>query len=83
MKIKNQFIYAGGFALLATFFFTNSSLLAQDKDAESFSYSFKSLADITATSVKDQCRTGTCWSYSTSSFLESEAARISGHVVDL
>ena len=46
-------------------------------------YTFKTLADLTATSVKDQCRTGTCWSFSTTSFLESEAARITGEVVDL
>ena len=46
-------------------------------------YSFKTLADLTATSVKDQCQTGTCWSFSTTSFLESEAARLSGEVVDL
>lgn len=46
-------------------------------------YTFKTLADLTATSVKDQCRTGTCWSFSTTSFLESEAARISGELVDL
>lgn len=46
-------------------------------------YKFKTLADLTATSIKDQCRTGTCWSYSTTSFLESEAARITGKVVDL
>ena len=44
-------------------------------------YAFKTLADLTATSVKDQCRTGTCWSFSTTSFLESEAARISGEGV--
>ena len=46
-------------------------------------YTFKSMADLTATSVKDQCRTGTCWSFSTTSFLESEAARLTGQVVDL
>ena len=46
-------------------------------------YEFTPLVELTHTSVKDQCMTGTCWSYSTSSFLESEAARISGHVVDL
>jgi bleomycin hydrolase len=46
-------------------------------------YTFKSLVDLTATTVKDQCQTGTCWSFSTTSFLESEAARISGEVVDL
>ena len=46
-------------------------------------YEFSTLTEITHTSVKDQCMTGTCWSYSTSSFFESEAARITGHVVDL
>ena len=46
-------------------------------------YEFNPLVELTHTSVKDQCQTGTCWSYSTSSFLESEAARISGHIVDL
>ena len=46
-------------------------------------YTFKTLADLTATSIKDQCRTGTCWSFSTTSFLESEAARLTGEVVDL
>ena len=46
-------------------------------------YTFKTLADLTATPVKNQNQTGTCWSFSTTSFLESEAARISGEVVDL
>ena len=46
-------------------------------------YTFNSLVDLEHTSVKDQCRTGTCWSYSTSSFFESEAARITGNVVDI
>jgi len=46
-------------------------------------YEFTPLVEIAHTSVKDQCLTGTCWSYSTSSFLESEAARITGHIVDI
>ena len=59
-------------------------LSAQEQDKEQAPlYTFKTLADLTATSVKDQCQTGTCWSFSTTSFLESEAARISGEVVDL
>ena len=58
--------------------------MAQSQPSETESlYSFKTSVDLTATSVKDQCRTGTCWSFSTTSFLESEAARISGDVVDL
>jgi bleomycin hydrolase len=57
---------------------------AQAQDADNTPlYTFKTLADLTATNIKDQCMTGTCWSFSTTSFLESEAARISGEVVDL
>jgi len=36
-----------------------------------------------ATSVKSQGRTGTCWSFSTTSFLESEHLRKTGEVLDL
>ncbi|MGB1056931.1 MAG: C1 family peptidase [Flavobacteriales bacterium] len=59
----------------------SGSALAQSEDAPV--YQFKTLADLTATDVKDQCQTGTCWSFSTTSFLESEVARISGKVIDL
>ena len=59
----------------------SGSPLAQSEDAPV--YRFKTLADLTATEVKDQCQTGTCWSFSTTSFLESEVARISGKVIDL
>jgi bleomycin hydrolase len=58
------------------------SALFNTSSAQSI-YSFTPLVEIEATSVKSQGRTGTCWSYSTSSFLESEAARISGNVVDI
>ena len=38
--------------------------------------------DLTATEVISQGRTGTCWSFSTTSFLESEAFRITGALHD-
>jgi bleomycin hydrolase len=38
--------------------------------------------DLTATDVISQGRTGTCWSFSTTSFLESEAFRVSGALHD-
>lgn len=38
--------------------------------------------DLTATEVISQGRTGTCWSFSTTSFLESEAFRITGGLHD-
>ena len=46
-------------------------------------YQFKTLIDIEATDVISQGRTGTCWSFSTSSFLESEIIRLTGQQVDL
>ena len=39
--------------------------------------------DLTATEVLSQGQTGTCWSFSTTSFLESEVFRISGELHDL
>ncbi|MBL7812749.1 MAG: aminopeptidase [Bacteroidetes bacterium] len=38
-------------------------------------YIFKSVYNTEATSVKDQCKTATCWSFSSLSFLESELLR--------
>jgi len=38
--------------------------------------------DLTATEVISQGRTGTCWSFSTTSFLESEAFRVTGELHD-
>lgn len=38
-------------------------------------YAFKTVYDIPGTEVKDQCKTATCWSFSTLSMLESELLR--------
>lgn len=46
-------------------------------------YQFTTLIDLQATPVESQGVTGTCWSFSTSSFLESEITRISGKQIDL
>lgn len=46
-------------------------------------YNFKTIVDIEASSVKSQGKTGTCWSFSTSSFLESEINRLSGKKIDV
>ena len=48
-----------------------TTLIAQDDST----YQFSIIKDIQTTSVKDQGRSGTCWSYSTNSFLESELIR--------
>ena len=46
-------------------------------------YVFTTIVDIEASEVKSQGRTGTCWSFSTSSFIESEIYRISGKTIDV
>ncbi len=46
-------------------------------------YQFTDLIDIERSEIKNQERTGTCWSFATSSFLESEIMRIHGEMVDL
>ena len=59
------------------FFFLSFQILSQQ------SYRFKTEIDIDATPVISQGRTGTCWSFSTSSFLESEIIRLTGKQIDL
>lgn len=46
-------------------------------------YQFTEAIDLEATPVISQGRTGTCWSFSTSSFLESEIIRLTGKQIDL
>ena len=55
---------------LAIIVLASASLSAQN------AYKFKEKINLDATSTKDQCRTGTCWSYSTTSFMESELLRM-------
>lgn len=55
---------------------------AQDKK-KTEGYQFKELKRLPATSVKSQDRAGTCWSWSTLSFLESEIMRLGKDSVNL
>lgn len=55
----------------------SSSLLAQEP------YKFNTVIDLETTPVISQGRTGTCWSFSSTSFLESEVIRLTGKQVDL
>lgn len=46
-------------------------------------YQFTKVIDLTLSPVISQGKTGTCWSFSTTSFLESEVKRITGKTIDL
>lgn len=58
-------------------------LIATSTVVFSQTYKFKTLIDLEATEVISQGKTGTCWSFSTSSFLESEIIRLTGKHIDL
>jgi len=47
------------------------------------SYKFETIIDLETTEVISQGNTGTCWSFSASSFLESEIMRITGKNIDI
>lgn len=46
-------------------------------------YQFTKAIDLDATPVISQGRTGTCWSFASSSFLESEIIRLTGKEIDI
>jgi len=46
-------------------------------------YQFTEIIDLEATPVISQGRTGTCWSFASTSFLESEIIRLTGRQIDL
>ncbi|WP_075591650.1 C1 family peptidase [Labilibacter marinus] len=46
-------------------------------------FKFKSLAEAKVTPVKSQDRTGTCWAYSTISFIEAEIMKMGGPALNL
>jgi len=50
--------------------------MAQVTNKPGSQYQFKEIHSIEKTAVRDQCQTGTCWSYSTLSFFESELIKM-------
>ncbi len=64
--------------VIALVVFSGTAIQAQVEMKSPNSYGFESVKTVNCTPVKSQDRTGTCWSFATSSFLESEAIRM-GH----
>ncbi|WP_297093787.1 C1 family peptidase [uncultured Draconibacterium sp.] len=76
--MKLRFIFT---VLIAVF--TLSVFAENDKKEEEKGYVFEDEISLAATPVKDQYRSGTCWSFSGLSFLESEMMRLGKPEVDL
>ncbi|MDX8340727.1 C1 family peptidase [Draconibacterium sp. IB214405] len=79
MNMKLRLIFT---ALIVVYTF---SAFAEEKkkEEEAKGYVFEDEIELAATSVKDQYRSGTCWSFSGLSFLESEMLRLGKPEVDL
>ncbi len=69
--------------LLAIILLCFSSVFAQNSNSNPEAYKFSPIIRLAATPVKNQAVTGTCWSFATTSFLESELLRMGKGEYDL
>lgn len=67
--------------LTLTFFFQINAQTSKDSVPERFIFTKR--IDLPATSVKDQSASGTCWSFATTSFIESELIRTTKDTFDI
>ncbi len=77
MRVQKYALLALGGLLI------NIASFAQDKPQKEKGYEFTVVKELPHTSVKDQNRSGTCWSFSTISFIESEMLRAGKPETDL
>ena len=68
---------------LGSIFYTSAETKAEPVDPDSTGFKFTDEIVIKTTPVKDQNKTGTCWSFSTVSFFENEILKATGKEVDL
>lgn len=84
MKLRSLVLPAALFLGFQTY--AQDELINKVKDQGSDAkedYQFETIVDLDATPVKNQGRSATCWSYATTSFLESEMIRMGKNPVDI
>ena len=69
-------------ALLALTTGVSAQPAGEQAKKDSAAFVFTTVKELPVTSVKDQNRSGTCWDYSTLSYLESEILRVKGDKAD-
>lgn len=67
----------------STFFYAQENAVVKVNIPSEQAYQFTPIVDIEASAVKSQGKTGTCWSFATSSFFESEIYRTTGENIDI
>ncbi|MFA5298240.1 MAG: C1 family peptidase [Lutibacter sp.] len=80
--MKQIFLSVALFAITTLFYAQENAIKKVNIPSEQ-SYQFTPIIDIEATAVKNQGNTGTCWSFSASSFFESEIYRNTGEFIDI
>lgn len=75
-----KYAFLSAFALLASGISANAQEIVHP---DSTGFKFTDVKVVKQTSVKDQNKTGTCWCFSTNSFLENEILKKTGKEVDL
>lgn len=79
--MNNNFFYFLSLIFLNSLF--TQSIIAQDETEEKNAYEFTIITEVPATPVKNQYRSGTCWSFSSLGFVESELIRTGKGEYDL
>jgi bleomycin hydrolase len=64
------------FSFILSIGISTTLLFAQTTNVEGSKYQFKKMVQLDATPVQSQGQTGTCWSFSATSFFESEIQRL-------
>lgn len=71
------------FLFISTLFFAQEDTVVKVNLPKEQNYEFTTVIDIEASAIKSQGNTGTCWSFSASSFLESEIFRDTGEMINI
>ena len=80
MKKSKRSVYAHGSWVVLLFLFFSFAAYGQ---FEEHPYKFTDIKTVPTTPVKAQNRTGTCWCFATTSFVETEILRLGGPEIDL
>jgi len=78
-----RFLFSIAFLAITQLFFAQEGNVVNVKLPTAQKYVFTPVIDIEASNVKSQGYTGTCWSFSTSSFIESEIYKRIGKKIDI